>query len=87
LTGNYTYQSSQQNSITQTPDTISPGYGIVNGIVSVMDKESGWEGRILVRNLLDKFYRSTLAQGNGGLVAGLPRDYKRYFGVSLRKDF
>lgn len=87
LTGNYTYQSSQQNSITQTPDTVSPGYGIVNGILSVVDKESGWEGRILVRNLFDKFYRATLAQGNGGLLGGLPRDYKRYFGVTLRKDF
>ena len=87
LTGNYTYQSSQQNSIAQTPDTVSPGYGIVNGIISVIDKENGWEGRILVRNLFDKFYRATLAQGNGGLVGGLPRDYKRYFGVTLRKDF
>ena len=87
LTGNYTYQSSQQNSIAQTPDTIAPGYGIVNGILSVMDKQSGWEGRILVRNLFDKFYRATYAQGNGGLLGGLPRDYKRYFGVSVRKDF
>ena len=87
VTGNYTYQSSQQNSIGQTPDTIAPGYGIVNGIISVMDKKSGWEGRILVRNLFDKFYRATYAQGNGGLTAGLPRDYKRFFGVTLRKDF
>ncbi|WP_397401471.1 TonB-dependent receptor [Phenylobacterium sp.] len=87
LTGNYTYQSSQQNSIAQTPDTIAPGYGIVNGIISVMDKKSGWEGRVLVRNLFDKFYRTTYAQGNGGLVGGLPRDYKRYFGVTVRKDF
>ena len=87
LTGNYTYQSSQQNSIAQTPDTIAPGYGIVNGILSVMDKKSGWEGRILVRNLFDKFYRATYAQGNGGLLGGLPRDYKRYFGVTVRKDF
>lgn len=87
VTGNYTYQSSQQNSIGQTPDTIAPGYGIVNGIVSVVDKNSGWEGRVLVRNLFDKFYRSTYAQGNGGLTGGLPRDYKRYFGVTVRKDF
>ncbi len=87
LSANYTYQSKQQNSITQTPDTIAPGYGIVSAAVSVMDKNSGWEGRVLVRNLFDKFYRASYAQGNGGLTAGLPRDYKRYFGVTVRKDF
>lgn len=87
FSGNYTYQSKQQNSITQTPDTIAPSYGILNGTISITDRIYGWQGRILVRNILNKFYRSTYAESNGGVVAGLPRDYKRYFGISLRKDF
>jgi iron complex outermembrane receptor protein len=87
VNGNYTYQTEQQNSISQTPDTIAPGYGILNGTIAVAHKPSGWEARLLVRNILNEFYRSSYAQSNGGIAAGLPRDYKRYFGFSLRKDF
>ncbi len=83
----YTYQSSQQNSITQTPFTIAPGVGLLSGSIAISDAPSGWEATLLVKNALNKFYRATYNQGNGGIFAGLPRDFERYFGILVRKNF
>lgn len=83
----YSYQSSQQNSITQTPDTIAPGYGIWNGSVALTDRKLDWSARLMVFNILNKHYYSALGEVNGGLIGGVPRDYNRYVGVTLHKDF
>lgn len=87
MSANYTYQSSQQNSISQTPLTIAPGYGLLGGSVTISDEPSGWEATVLVKNALNKFIRSSYAQGNGGTFGGLPRDFERYFGFIVRKNF
>jgi len=84
---NYTYQSEQQNSITQTPFTIAPEYGLLSASVAISDEPSGWQATLLVKNALDEFYRSTYTQANGGIFAGLPRDFERYYGLTIRKDF
>ncbi len=83
----YTYQSSQQNAINQTPFTVAPGVGLLSGSVGIVDTPSGWEATLLVKNALNKFYRATFVQGNGGIFAGLPRDFERYFGLTVRKSF
>ena len=87
VSANYTYQSSQQNSITQTPLTIAPGYSLLGGSITVSDEPSGWEATVMVKNALNKFIRSSYAQGNGGTFGGLPRDFERYFGFIVRKNF
>lgn len=87
LDSNYSYQSSQQNSITQTPDTIAPGYGIWNASLALTDQKLDWSARLMVFNILDKHYYSALGEVNGGLIGGVPRDYSRYVGITLHKDF
>ena len=87
LNGVYTHQSEQQNSISQTPATIAPAYGLLSASIALTDIVNKIQARLLVRNALNKFYRSTYAQVNGGIVAGLPRDFERYYGFTLRKDF
>lgn len=87
LGANYTYQSKQQNSISQTPFTIAPGYGLLGASATVSDEPSGLDVTLLVRNALNKFYRSTYTQANGGIYGGLPRDFERYFGLVVRKNF
>jgi iron complex outermembrane receptor protein len=59
LNGNYTYQSRQQNSISQTPFTIAPSYDLLGASVTISDATSGWDVTLLVKNAGDKFYRST----------------------------
>ena len=87
LNTNYTWQSEQQNSITQTPDTISPSYGVWNASVALTDNMSDWSARLVVRNILDQQYRTFISQANGGLIGQVPRDFNRYFGLILRKNF
>lgn len=83
----YTYQSSQQDSIQQTPDTIQPGYGIWNAGVSLTDKDAGWSLRFVVRNIANQHYYAAVAEANGGIIGQMPRDFNRYVGVILHKDF
>jgi iron complex outermembrane receptor protein len=87
LNGNYTYQSRQQNSISQTPFTIAPSYDLLGASVTISDATSGWDVTLLVKNAGDKFYRSTYSQGNGGIFSGVARDFERYFGLTVRKNF
>lgn len=87
LNTNYTWQSEQQNSITQTPDTIYPSYGIWNASVALTDNVNDWSARFVVRNILDEQYRGFTAQGNGGLTGSVPRDFNRYSGIVLKKNF
>jgi iron complex outermembrane receptor protein len=87
LNGNYTYQSRQQNSISQTPFTIAPSYDLLGASVTISDVTSGWDVTLLVKNAGDKFYRSTYSQGNGGIFSGIARDFERYFGLTVRKNF
>jgi iron complex outermembrane receptor protein len=83
----YSYQTKQQDSISQTPDTIQPAYGIWNASVSLTNTKGDWDTRVVVRNIADKHYYGIIGEGNGGLVAIPPRDFSRYVGVSFHKNF
>lgn len=87
LTGIYTYQSSQQNAITQTPFTVAPGFGLLSASIGISDKPTGLDFTLLVRNAANNFYRSAYTQFNGGISGGLPRDFERYYGFGVRKTF
>ncbi|WBX84517.1 TonB-dependent receptor [Sphingosinicella microcystinivorans] len=85
-----TYKTKTQSSITQTPDTIQPGYAIWNASVAIIGDTGGgnWQLRGFVRNITDKSYSSVLQYGSAaGAVRFVPRDDQRYFGLAARFQF
>ena len=90
LNTDYSYKSKTQYSITQTPDTIQPGYGIWNASVALVGDKDGhrWQLRGIVKNIADKHYSTFLAYGAvAGVSRFVPRDNDRYFGVTGSIDF
>jgi iron complex outermembrane recepter protein len=81
------YKSATQYSLTQTPDTIEPGYGLWNASVALIGGDK-WEVRALVKNILDRHYANYLGYGTtAGVVRFVPRDNDRYAGVNARIRF
>ena len=81
------YKSATQYSLTQTPDTIEPGYGLWNASVALIGGDR-WEVRALVKNILDRHYSNYRGYGTtAGAVRFVPRDNDRYFGVNARTRF
>ncbi|HUD91706.1 TonB-dependent receptor [Sphingobium sp.] len=90
LNTDYSYKSKTQYSITQTPDTVQPGYGIWNASIALVGDRDGhrWSLRGIVKNIADKHYSTFLAYGAvAGLSRFVPRDNDRYFGVTGSVDF
>ena len=79
-------QTNVQYSINETPQTIQGGYAIINGYVGI-DSDDGWQLRVLVKNIADRFYSSYLAYSANYLQRFVPRDDHRYFGISIHKEF
>jgi iron complex outermembrane receptor protein len=88
LESEYNWQSNTQYQLSETPQTIQPAYGILNGSIGILGRRQGWSARLLVKNIANQHYSSYLVSGNlAGVVRWVPRDDNRYFGVNLRKDF
>jgi iron complex outermembrane receptor protein len=88
LQSDYNWQSKVQYSLSETPDTIQPSYGIWNASLSLINAPQDWRVSLLVKNILDQHYAAGIAYGNIGGVEYLPaRDNDRYMGISARKDF
>jgi iron complex outermembrane receptor protein len=83
----YTYQTKEQFSLTETPDTVQPAYGIWNASVAFATPANGWKLTGFVKNITDRYYALVIAQGTNARWRNVPRDNSRYFGVALRKDF
>ena len=88
----FNWQSSTQYQLTETPNTVQKAFGIWNASLVLADLDSNWRVTGLVRNILDTNYASYLVDGNlngalGGTVRYVPRDYRRFFGIELHKDF
>ena len=84
----YDWQSKTQDQITETPQTIQQAYGIWNASLSLLNNEYQWRVTGLIKNITDQHYSNYLAYGDlGGVVRWVPRDFSRYFGIELRKDF
>lgn len=86
LNTDFNWRSSQQYSINQTVDTIQPAYGIWNASVA-LSTSNGWRLAAVVKNITDKSYSTALATFGSGFVRFVPRDNRRYAGVSLHKSF
>lgn len=85
--GDYNWQSRVLFDISQAPDTYQNAYGIFNAMIAVSDAAKGWRVAILGKNLANKSYASALATGGAFIVRAVPRDDKRYFGVTARLEF
>ena len=88
LDSSYTWQSRTQYSLAETQDTAQGAYGIWNLSVAIADLDARWRVAGILRNALDTHYVSNLSYGNlAGVVSWLNRDYGRYGGIELHKDF
>ncbi|CAI9121487.1 TonB-dependent receptor [Brytella acorum] len=88
LDSDYTWQSRTQYSLTETPDTVQKAYGIWNLSTTIEDKKHRLRLTLVMRNAINKHYASYMGYGSlGGVVNWLPRDYGRYGGFTLHKDF
>ena len=85
--GDYNWQSRVLFDISQAPDTYQNAYGIFNATIAVSDASKGWRIAILGKNLANKSYAAALATGGAFIVRAVPRDDKRYFGVTARLEF
>ena len=84
----YDWQSAVQYSLSETPDTVQPAFGIWNASVGLIGTKGGWQVRALGNNLLDRSYSEALAPGSlGGIVRFVPRNDHRYFGINISKAF
>lgn len=88
LQSDYTYQTKTQYSLSETPDTIQPAYGIWNASIGLIDRRN-WEAHLVVKNIADKHYSSFLSYGvySVGVARFVPRDNDRYFGGNVRLHF
>lgn len=85
LTTDASAQSEVQYSISQTPTTVQPGYGLWNAEIALVAHE-GWELNFIVKNIANKSYSPFLSAFGGGVERFVPRDDKRYVGVNFRMD-
>ena len=90
LNSDYSWKSRTQYSLSETPDTIQPAYGIWNASISLTGKSDygGWRISGIVKNITNQHYSPYLVYGAlAGVVRFVPRDDSRYFGVSVSSDF
>lgn len=88
LNTDFSWQTKTQYQLTETPDTIQKAYGIWNAGITLAQLDQGWRVTGLVKNILDTHYASYVVYGNlGGVVDYIPRDFRRYYGLELHKDF
>lgn len=88
LDSDYTWQSRTQFALTETPDTEQKAYGIWNMSTTLRDAKLKLQLSLVMRNAINTHYVSYISYGAvGGTADFLPRDYGRYGGFILRKDF
>ena len=86
LNTGYSWQSTTQYDINQSPDGIQPAYGIWDASIAAIDKADRWKLTFVARNLTDQYYTASRVTG-AQLRLQVPRDADRYFGVVLRANF
>jgi iron complex outermembrane receptor protein len=87
LSLDYSYQSRVQYDLFQSPDTIQPGYGVLNAEVLLSAPAGGWRLALVGKNLANKSYATNLITGAGYVTRTVARDERRYFGITARKEF
>jgi iron complex outermembrane receptor protein len=89
LQTDFSAKDATQYSITQTPDTVQPAYGIWNASIGlVSDAGKGWEIRAVVKNITNQHYSPFLSYGPvAGVSRFVPRDNSRYVGLNANLNF
>ena len=79
-------QSQTNFDLQQQPDSVQPGYSIVNATIG-LQSTAGWRVALLGKNLGNKSYASFIQNSGNHINRYVPRDDERYFGVNVRYDF
>ncbi len=98
LAGNYSYTS--ETLFTNLADAtnpnsiwLRPSYGVANASLGFTSPSTKYRAILFVKNLFDEHYVGSLRRisgsvGGAGVVAqSIPRDFDRYFGVTLSAKF
>ena len=81
------WQSKTNFDLSQQPDSFQPAYTIVNASVGLTDSKAGWRAALLVKNIGDKSYATFIQSSGSNINRYVPRDDKRYVGLTFRYDF
>lgn len=91
ISADYTWQARTQYDLFQSPDAIQGAYGILNAGIALTPANSSWRVALVGKNLANRSYATNLvasASAAGTTVSrGVPRDDRRYFGLTARKEF
>lgn len=88
-TASYRHTSSSFSNPDRNPTVFLRPYGSLDATLGVRTKDGRWELSVFGKNILDKFYYSSLVTiaPIGQPVGYLPRDYHAYFGVKATSRF
>lgn len=81
--GNYRWVSEQQYGGNNDPKTLQPAYGVLDLSAGVRSTTGNLELRIFAKNVLDKFYATNIFSTDNWLNQRVPRDHRRYFGLTV----
>jgi iron complex outermembrane receptor protein len=91
FSADYAYQSKTQFDLFQSPDAIQGAYGIVNAGIALSPADGSWRVALIGKNLANRSYASNLVASTGALgntvSRGVPRDDRRYVGITARREF
>jgi iron complex outermembrane recepter protein len=80
------WQSKTNFDLSQQPDSFQKEYTIINASVAVQSTQ-GWRLALVGKNLADESYATFVQSSGSNINRYVPRDDKRYFGVTFRYDF
>ncbi|MGK0268433.1 MAG: iron complex outermembrane receptor protein [Paraglaciecola sp.] len=81
------YQSEQWANLGEKDANYLESRSIVNASVGISNKDDSARLTLVIKNLTDKAYATEARSDAGALVALVPRDAERYFGVNYRVSF
>lgn len=70
LNTNYSWQSSQQMDIGESPYTVQPAYGLWNAGIKFSNESDTYSVSLVLQNILDKFYATALVPDSATSVVG-----------------
>lgn len=81
------YQSEQWANLGEKNANYLEARTIVNASIGISNKDDTARLTFIIKNLTDKAYATEARGDAGALVALVPRDAERYFGVNYRVSF
>ena len=81
-----TWQSKVNFDLAQQPDSVQDAYGILNASIGLAST-AGWRVALVGKNLTDESYATFIQSSGNHINRYVPRDDRRYWGVTARYDF